>query len=91
MLVNGVTVFADHSLDQEEIIAIVEEEIKSWNKKGKALSTVELMVEGDDVVVKAQEKSPIRRLRRITGYLSNLEKFNDAKRSECLVREVHSL
>lgn len=89
MIINGVTVIADNSLSQEEIHAVVDQEIQLWQQKNKQLGTVELTVENENIVVKASEKSPIRRVRRITGYLSNFENFNDAKRNECLSRETH--
>jgi anaerobic ribonucleoside-triphosphate reductase activating protein len=90
MQVNGVTVIADSALTNDEIISVVEEEIKLWKESDRTLSSIELAVEGDQILVKAQEKSPIRRLRRITGYLSNLENFNSAKLSECSQRAVHT-
>ena len=50
---------------------------------------IELSIEQDEVVVKATEKSPIRRVRRITGYLSTIERFNDPKQAELNHRVTH--
>jgi hypothetical protein len=90
MLIKGVPVVADQGLAEEEVLAIVEEEIRLWQKSNKALGSIELTLDGGNVVIAASEKSPIRRVRRITGYLSDLENFNGAKRSECESREIHS-
>jgi hypothetical protein len=90
MLIKEVNVVADQALAEAEVLAIVEEEIRLWRQKNKTLGAVELTLDGETVRVASREKSPIRRVRRITGYLSNLEKFNDAKQSECLSREIHT-
>jgi anaerobic ribonucleoside-triphosphate reductase activating protein len=89
MLVNGVKVAADPALTNEEITAIVEDELQAWQRQGKNLGKVELSVDGEEVIIKAVEKSPVRRVRRITGYLSNVDNFNDAKRAECASRTTH--
>lgn len=89
LVIHGVTVTADPSLTTAEITALVEEEIKLWQGKNKTLGRLELTLDGDSIVVRAVEKSPIRRVRRITGYLSALENFNDAKRAECEARVTH--
>lgn len=89
MIINGVSVTADPALSNEEIVTVVEAEIAEWTKTGKALARVELSLDGDEILVRAVEKSPVRRVRRITGYLSSVDNFNDAKRSECQDRKVH--
>jgi len=90
MLIKGVNVVADQALAEKEVLAIVEEEIGLWNKNNKTLGAIQLTLEGENVVIAASEKSPIRRVRRITGYLSQLENFNEAKLSECESREIHT-
>jgi anaerobic ribonucleoside-triphosphate reductase activating protein len=90
MLIKGISVTADPALTDKEISVTVDQEIQLWSKRGKTLGAMELTLDGEEIVVKSFEKSPIRRVRRITGYLSNLENFNDAKRNECLSREVHT-
>lgn len=47
------------------------------------------VIEGDDCPVCSA--STIRRVRRITGYLSTVDRFNDAKQSELNERITHSL
>lgn len=90
MQIQGVTVIADENLTQKEIELLVGQEIAEWEKQGKKIDKIELVIDGDEVIIKADEKSNIRRVRRITGYLSNIENFNDAKRAECMDRVVHS-
>ena len=91
MQIQGVTVIADENLTQKEIELLVDQEIAEWEKQGKKIAKIELLLDGDEVIVKADEKSNIRRVRRITGYLSNIENFNDAKRAECMDRVIHGI
>lgn len=88
-MVNQVAVEYDSALTVAEMTSIVEDELKMWKENQKELARVELTLDGDNVVVKAVEKSPVRRVRRITGYLSNMENFNDAKQDELGARYKH--
>ena len=88
MLVDGVKVIADPTLTNEEIMLFVAEEKRLWESNNKKLGQLELGLDGEEVIVKGTEKSPIR---RITGYLSSIENFNEAKVSECTERAKHSL
>ncbi|MBP2645444.1 MAG: hypothetical protein H6Q75_884 [Firmicutes bacterium] len=90
MLIQGIQVTADANLAEEEINTVVEQEIALWKTQGKVLGKVELSLEGDEIIINACEKSPIRRVRRITGYLSGLSNFNQAKRAECCSRSTHA-
>ena len=91
MVVNGIQVIADPRLSREEINQYITEEKQLWGSRNKQLGQIELCIEQDEVVVKAMEKSPIRRVRRITGYLSSIDNFNDAKVAECTDRAKHQL
>lgn len=88
-MINQVVVTYDPELSMDEITAIVKEEVKLWGDKSKELARVEITLDGDDIIVKSVEKSPVRRVRRITGYLSNMENFNDAKQEELSQRYKH--
>lgn len=90
MLVNGVRVSADPSLSNKEVTTLVMDEIKLWQERNKTLGAVELSLDGECVIIRGSEKSPIRRVRRITGYLSTVDQFNDAKRAECNDRKTHA-
>ncbi len=89
MLVDGIKVVADPTLTNEEITYFVAEEKRLWETQNKKLGVLELALDGEEVIVKATEKSPIRRIRRITGYLSAIDNFNDAKVAECNARAKH--
>ena len=91
MVVKGIQVIADPRLSREEINQYLDEEKQLWDSRNKQLGQIELSIEQDEVVVKAMEKSPIRRVRRITGYLSSIDNFNDAKVAECSDRTKHQL
>jgi len=91
MVVNGVQVIADPRLSREEINHFIAEEQQLWRSRNKRLGQIELSIEQEEVIVKASEKSPIRRVRRITGYLSSIDNFNDAKVAECSDRAKHNL
>lgn len=89
MFIDGVNVLADPVLSPEEIQYFVAEEKRLWKEKNKQLGQVELGLDGEEIIVRATEKSPIRRVRRITGYLSSIDNFNDAKAAECRSRVTH--
>jgi anaerobic ribonucleoside-triphosphate reductase activating protein len=88
-MVHHVAVEYDPLLSVTEMTAIVEEEISLWKARHKELARVLLTLDEENVVIKATEKSPVRRVRRITGYLSNMENFNDAKQDELQARYKH--
>lgn len=89
MVITGIPVAADPLITRQEVEEIIAEERLLWLAKGKPIARVELRLEGDEITVIATERSPIRRVRRITGYLSNVENFNDAKRDEVNARFTH--
>ena len=89
MMMNDVLVQMPEGMNEEEAKQYIMEEIQNWKTKGKKLGKVVLELDQDEVVIKAYEKSPIRRIRRITGYLSEQTNFNDAKQAELAERVVH--
>lgn len=88
-IIDNITVMYDDAIALDELRQYVDQEKEIWNGKGKKLASVEVKVDGDDVEITSHEKSPITRLRRITGYLSRVDNFNDAKRAELTARQVH--
>ena len=71
---------------------IVAEEVHYWQSKGKEVGEVRISKDKDNdakVVIASLPKQKIKRVRRITGYLSAVENFNDAKRAELNDRAVH--
>ena len=81
----------DGELSQHEIDSYLDELKKQH--PDRQIHSVEFRVDGAYVDVKYRYESvPFHRIRRITGYLvADLEKFNDAKRSELNDRVKHSL
>lgn len=90
-IVMGVRVSADPLITRSEIESIVAEERSKCLADGREIARIELSLEGEEIIVRTVEKSPIRRVRRITGYLSNMENFNDAKQDELAARKAHGL
>ena len=89
IVIDGVTVVYDERLSMEEAMQYLADEQEEWKVSGKELARIELILDGDMVIVKAVEKSPVKRVRRITGYLSNMENFNDGKKAELAERYKH--
>lgn len=74
---------------QEQVDKIVAQEVESFRKQGKNVARITLTVDGDEIEVRTIEKSPIRRVRRITGYLAEVDNWNSAKKAELRDRVVH--
>lgn len=53
--------------------------------------TVNVWLEHGEISFRVLGVSPITRIRRITGYLSKVENFNDAKKAELRGRKMHDL
>lgn len=71
---------------------IVAEEVHYWQSKGKEVGEVRISKDKENdakVVIASLPKQKIKRVRRITGYLSAVENFNDAKRAELNDRVNH--
>ncbi|MDR3591033.1 MAG: anaerobic ribonucleoside-triphosphate reductase [Negativicutes bacterium] len=89
ILVKDILVEYPQSMTETEATAYADEEIELWAKRGKKLDKVIIEIEGNEAIVRGFEQSPIKRVRRITGYLSEAANFNDAKRAELKARTVH--
>lgn len=84
LIVNG-------NISEAEVESILQEEKKRLEAKGKELAELEIVELGpEELEVRSKAKTPIKRVRRITGYLSTVEKFNDAKQAELADRCCHS-
>lgn len=83
-------IICDPSLTVVEVEKLVGDVVKEWEDLGKDIAEIRLSIDGSEVIVETYEKSPIKRVRRITGYLSNIENFNKAKQAECRDRVIHS-
>ncbi len=88
MVIDDVIITADENISEYEIRQILAEERLAWLATGKTLGRMELSIDGDEIIVKAFERSPIKRIRRITGYLSTEDRFNAAKQAELADRRA---
>lgn len=84
-----VKVMASEGIAQQEIDMILAEEAKMYEAQGKQLGELNLELVGDEIVIHSSPVSNITRVRRITGYLSNQNNFNDAKKAELRDRVKH--
>ena len=89
VVIDNVIINYTNGITEDEVRQILAEERLIWLAKDKTLGRLELTIfESDEIVVTAHERSPIKRLRRITGYLSEVDKFNDAKQAELADRKA---
>lgn len=84
--VNGIQVNCAGDISETEAAIYVQEQMKVLPHK--TLVAIDLLLEGNDVLVKPHYDSVVR-VRRITGYLSTLPRFNDAKKKEVANRINH--
>jgi hypothetical protein len=87
----GVRVSYPVGFSKARAIELCEEERKDWwdNLNHKALGSMEIVIDEEGIALHSQEAEKIVRLRRITGYLSQIKNFNDAKQSELADRKKH--
>lgn len=71
---------------------IIEEERQYWESKGKEVGEIRIEKDKENdakVVISSIPKQKIKRIRRITGYLSEINNFNEAKKAELNDRVKH--
>lgn len=83
---DGVKVNCAEGISREEAAIYVNEQLQV--KPHELLLSMDLGLEGDSVVVRPHYDTIVR-VRRITGYLSTLPRFNDAKKQEVADRVKH--
>ncbi|MEG0798588.1 MAG: anaerobic ribonucleoside-triphosphate reductase [Acidaminococcaceae bacterium] len=83
---NGVQVNCAEGITEQEASVYVNDQLHVMPHK--TLLAVDLAVDGTDVVITPHYDSIVR-VRRITGYLSTLPRFNDAKKKEAADRVAH--
>ena len=88
MIINSVQVESDAGLTTEEINAYINH-IKNKHPR-REIEYIKVHVDGDYVALEYQLK-PIsfRRFRRITGYLGEVKRWNNAKQAELKDRVKH--
>ena len=87
--IDEIAVLADNELTDEEVNFIVQAEKSEWASANMAIDSITLEVDCSEIKITSVERSPIRRIRRITGYLSDYNNFNAAKKAEERDRYKH--
>lgn len=85
---NDIEIFYSDELEENEVINYVKEELKLHPQMRLQRVDVTIDKDGYSVFVKPYYNT-VTRIRRITGYLSSLPNFNDAKRAEERDRVSH--
>ena len=83
IIVNG-------NIEPKLVEQLVTEEKESFARQGKKIAKIILTDFESEIEIKSYEKSPIRRVRRITGYLANTDNWGAAKLSELRDRVKHT-
>ena len=76
-------------MNNKEAIYYVDNQFENQQHEFKNLLSIDIFLKDDEVELVAHKKSNITRIRRITGYCSNVNNFNSAKRSELADRKTH--
>jgi anaerobic ribonucleoside-triphosphate reductase activating protein len=87
-VIDKVIVNYSPELDDKEVDSLLKEEQVRAGIEKRLLLELDLTLSGDDVMIWPHYDS-VRRVRRITGYLSTLPRFNDAKKEEEVSRISH--
>ena len=82
----GVGVFYPAEMTEQEAAEYVKEQLSV--KPDLNLVEMQIGLDGEDVLINPHYDT-VRRTRRITGYLSNVDNFNDAKKAEETARVKH--
>jgi len=83
-------VIVNGDIPREEVEYWVADEKRRWQAQGKEIGKIVITDVGDgELEIRAYEKSPIKRIRRITGYLAEVDCWNDAKQAELKDRVAH--
>lgn len=78
------------NIDPEFVNRLIEEEKESFAQQGKTISKIVITDYRDEIEIVTCEKSLIRRVRRITGYLAEINNWNSAKLAEFRDRVMHT-
>lgn len=91
MIYRGILVEKSKEISDLEASKIIEQNFDSQREelKNNNISRIEMRLDGDEIVVRMIQRDPIIRIRRITGYLSAVSNFNDAKKAELEARTTH--
>jgi len=78
------------NLSAKEIELLLQQEQAKAHSQGRLVTEMAINVISDEELeVKVVTSPPIKRVRRITGYLAEIERFNSAKQQELINRTTH--
>lgn len=83
---DGIKVNCAEGISKEEAAVYLKDQLQV--RPHETLLSLDLSLKGDNIIVKPHYDTIVR-VRRITGYLSTLPRFNDAKKAEVADRVCH--
>ncbi|MBW2672565.1 MAG: hypothetical protein JRD89_04000 [Deltaproteobacteria bacterium] len=86
-IVDDITVIVRGEIHEKQVEEIIAEERQRWEGKQYPLAKIEMAADGNEVEIKSYPRSPIKRIRRITGYLAPVDAWNAAKKAELADRQ----
>ena len=89
-VVLGVPVVISGDVSEQEVNYWVEKEIAQNDPEKRKITCIRITeVSTEEVDVKITTEGVVRRVRRITGYLSDINNFNESKKAELFDRYTH--
>ena len=89
MTINGIKIITQDSISLEELTAYVN---RAKDLYGNRLIQMRLSLDGEHVKINyGLHSTPFERIRRITGYLTPLNRYNNAKAAEEHDRVKHEV
>jgi len=84
VIVDGVSVLVSEGVEvsEAEVRSLVSEEKARAKRDGRIVTEIKVESGGGELVVKVTTTPPIRRIRRITGYLAPTDRWNPGKLAE---------
>ena len=89
-VVLGIPVVVLGAVSELEVNYWVEEEIAQNDPEKRKITCIRITeVSDEEVDINIETEGVVRRVRRITGYLSDINNFNEAKTAELFDRYTH--
>ena len=89
-IILGVPVTVLGAVSLAEANVLVSKEVALNDPQERKITYIEITeVSSEEVDIKVTTEGAVKKLRRITGYLSDINNFNDPKRAELADRLVH--
>ena len=89
-IILGIPVAVLGAVSLAEANVLVSKEVALNDPQERKITYIEITeVSSEEVDIKVTTEGAVKKLRRITGYLSDINNFNDPKRAELADRLVH--